>query len=147
MEIATPYIIENCRRTNWNPPDQAIPGVDQLLGYVSGINLKTQAYTTLATCPTGYMILPTGVLIKAESIVSLTTTPTVSLSIGNGSAVCVSPWLLSGLDATGEFKTYVPTGAIRPATAAELIKLYVDTVAVGTTYTAGVWLFGKVLEV
>lgn len=119
-----------------------------LLGTVTGIDLKTQAATTLYTVPSGKTLYVTEIVLRITNTSGFISGAT----LGVGKSASYNEWLtataMGALSATNQFRllSHSAAGLIYQSFAAtEVVALNITVGAVATTLTAAADVYGYLL--
>jgi CDP-diglyceride synthetase len=115
---------------------------ETLLNTVSGIDATATATTNLYTVPGGQTVVVTKVVLRVTAIDTLTVDPVGGVGIAAGEQDIFFPQTITGLTAIGDTWTFDAAAQAVDASAAEIIKLGLDTLATATTLTLAADIFG-----
>lgn len=115
---------------------------ETLLNSVSGIDATADAITNLYTVPSEQTVVVTRVVLRVEAIDTLTVDPVGGVGIAAGEADIFAPLTITDLTAVGDTWTFAAEDKAIDASAAEIIKLGLDTLATATTLTLAAEIFG-----
>jgi hypothetical protein len=116
-----------------------------LLSTTTGINLKTAASTLLYTVPATKTLVDTYAVVHITAASAITTGAVAGYGSNGTQDNLFFPQELSNALAAGDTFTMLPFGKGVVVPAAGAVDFGVDTVAVGTSQVATVYLFGTIV--
>jgi len=129
------------RKVDGRPYGEAVAAPFRLAS-VDSIDAKATGTTTLYTVPAGTTIVVTEVVLRCTAAVAITVAAVAGVGVAGGEDDIFASQPLTGLEAAGETFSFPAGGIGVVATAAEVIKLGIDTAATGTSQTLSADIFG-----
>ena len=120
------------------PPSSVVPGMDQLLAEVTGIDAKVAARTLIYT--PGFAVDITRMILIVTAAVSITSPPKIGLGIA--AAEIFSVTTCHGLTALTKRQHFVQQGSTIEVLEDDTVDLDIDTAAVGTSMTLTARIYG-----
>lgn len=117
----------------------------EVLATVAAIDGKTVAVTTLYTVPAGATAVITRAVIRPTTATAVTGVPTLGIGVAAGEADIFASTALTGLSDTAHVWEFAASGLCRHNAAGDVIKLGIDTAAVGTALALSVDLIGYLI--
>lgn len=115
---------------------------ETLLDSVSSIDATADSTTNLYTVPAGQTVVITKVVLRVTAIDTLSVNPIGGVGIAAGEDDIFSPLEITGLTAVGDCWVFDAQAKAVDASASEIIKLGLDTLATATTLTLACDIFG-----
>lgn len=114
----------------------------RVLSQTTGFDAKTVSATALFTVPVGKKCVVTGAIVECTAATAITAPAALGIGVAAGESDLFGSITLAGLLAAGQIWSFVTSGlSIRP-NAGDVIKLGIDTGAIGTSQTISVTLLG-----